>query len=149
MFIIHNMMMRIGDRLVAPLGLTSSRWLMLGAVANRAEPPTLSDLSSDALLSVQNVSRMVASMEEDGLFERFTKPGMGRATYIRLTARGRSVHEQAREQGSRFGSAFLAGLPVERIEELERDLDQLISNLERFESEICEAAVGDASEVRP
>jgi DNA-binding MarR family transcriptional regulator len=137
MFIIHNMMMRLGDRLVAPLGLTSSRWLLLGAVANRPEPPMLSDLSGDALLSLQNVSRMVACMEEDGLLERFTKPGQGRATFVRLTDRGREVHAQAREQGKRFAETFLVGFDPREIERIESDLDRLIGNLESLEHDLC------------
>lgn len=137
LFIIHNMMMRIGDRLVAHLGLTSSRWLLLGAVANRPEPPMLSDLSNDALLSLQNVSRMVASMEADGLFERFTKPGMGRATYIRLTDKGLAIHERTKAQSCRFAEAFLVGTSADDVERMETDLEHLIKNLEALEGEVC------------
>lgn len=146
LFIIHNMMMRIGDRLVAHLGLTSSRWLLLGAVANRPEPPMLSELSNDALLSLQNVSRMVACMEEDGLVERFTRPGMGRATFVRLTGRGRAIHDQAREAAKRFSQTFLAGLAPAEVDRLEGDLDRLIGNLERLERELCGAPPASASE---
>ncbi|MBL8746400.1 MAG: MarR family transcriptional regulator [Phycisphaerae bacterium] len=137
LFILHNMMMRIGDRLVAPLGLTSSRWLLLGAVANRAEAPMLSDLSNDALLSLQNISRMVACMEADGLLERFTRPGTGRATYIRLTEKGREVHEKTKVQARRFAEAFLAGTCPAEIERLESELEHLIQNLEALEREVC------------
>lgn len=135
-FIIHNMMMRIGDRLVAHLGLTSSRWLLLGAVADRCEPPMLSELSTDALLSLQNVSRMVASMEADGLLERFAKPGNNRAVYIRLTDKGRAIHERTKAQARRFAEAFLAGTSERDIERLESDLEYLIRNLESLEREL-------------
>lgn len=141
LFIIHNMMMRIGDRLVASLGLTSSRWMLLGAVANRPEPPMLSDLSDDALLSLQNVSRMVACMEEDGLLERYSKPGAGRATFVRLTPRGRDIHEATKEQARRFAAAFLAGLSESDVERTEQDLERLITNLEALEKELCTPAV--------
>lgn len=144
LFIIHNMMMRIGDRLVAHLGLTSSRWLLLGAVANRPEPPMLSELSGDALLSLQNVSRMVASMEDDGFVERFTKPGLGRATFVRLTDHGRAIHEQTKDQARRFADAFLANLSGPAVERMEEGLEQLIQNLERFEAEVCEPAIAEA-----
>jgi DNA-binding MarR family transcriptional regulator len=148
LFIIHNMMMRIGDRLVAHLGLTSSRWLMLGAVANRPEPPMLSDLSNDALLSVQNVSRMVACMEEDGLLERFTKPGTGRATYIRLTERGREVHERTKDQARLFAEGFLAGLSADDVERIESGLEKLIGNLTTLENQTGESTPPISAEVR-
>lgn len=145
LFIIHNLMMRVGDRLVAHLGLTSSRWLLLGAVAKRAEAPMLSDLSEDALLSLQNVSRMVASMESDGLLERFTKPGSGRAVFVRLTERGRLVHDQTRDAAERFASAFLAGLDAGQVGRMESDLERLIVNLEGFEKTLWDVPVAAAA----
>lgn len=138
LFIIHNLMMRTGDRLVTHLGLTSSRWLLLGAVAKRVEPPSLSELSADALLSLQNVSRMVASMEADGLLERFTKPGQGRAVYLQLTPKGREVHEATTDAGHRFVTAFLDGFKPEEVDRMELQLEQLIVNLEILEKQLCQ-----------
>jgi len=134
LFIIHNLMMRIGDRLVGDLGLTSSRWLMLGAIEQFAEAPTLSELSSNALISVQNVSRMVASMEADGLVERFTVSGRGRATFVRTTDHGRAVHSQAENAARRFTESFLAGLSEGEVDRAERLLERLVNNLEGLET---------------
>lgn len=132
-FIIHNRMMKIADRIVAHLGLTGSRWLLLGALERYEDPPTLSALSEDALLSVQNVSRMVAAMEEDGLVERFNAPGQGRATFVRMTERGVEVKRLAREQGRRFSNVMLRGMDESEVEETRRVLHLIIGNLERFE----------------
>jgi DNA-binding MarR family transcriptional regulator len=107
----------------------------------------LSDLSEDALLSLQNVSRMVACMEEDGLVERFTRPGQGRATFVRLTERGRVVHEQTKEQARRFACAFLAGLGEADVEWMESGLERLIGNLERLEREVCAAPQAEEARV--
>lgn len=145
-FILHNLMMRIGDRLVADLGLTGSRWLLLGAVADRPEPPTLTELSSDAVLSLQNVSRMVAAMEGAGLLERFAKPGRGRAMCVRLTEQGLALHEQTKRRAERFAVAFLEGLTGAEVFGLETDFERLIGNLERLESELLAAPTGAASE---
>lgn len=133
-FIIHNTTMRVGDRLTAPIGLTSSRWLMLCAIHRRADsPPRISDLSADAMLSAQNVSRMVASMEEEGLVERFTIPGAGRATYVKLTERGERVIEHCDRLGERLEGWFLARLKPEEVSLLKGKLDLLIENLSAFE----------------
>ena len=135
-FILHNLMMRVGDRLVADLDLTSSRWLLLGAVADRPEPPTMSELSNDAVLSLQNVSRMVAAMEAVGLLERVPTPGGGRAVRVRLTEKGRELHEATKERGCRFATGFLEGIGGAEVERLEIDLDRLIDNLERLETQL-------------
>lgn len=136
LFIIHNLMMRIGDRLVADLGLTSSRWLLLGAVEQFEQPPTLSELSNSALLSLQNVSRMVASMEADGLVRRITVPGCGRSTFVTLTDRGREVHQRAEDAARVFAAGFLEGFSESEIEETERRLERLLNNLEALESAV-------------
>ncbi len=125
--------MRIGDRLVSPLGLTSSRWLLLGALEKYEQPPSLSDLSQDGLLTLQNVSRMVAAMEQEGLVERFSSPGHGRSVFVRITERGCNLLEQAEEAARRFAAGFLAGMKDKQVSESERILETLICNLESFE----------------
>lgn len=142
-FIVHNQVMRVADRLVAHLGLTASRWLLLGALEHYAEPPTLSELSEDALLSVQNVSRMVASMERDGLVHRVCRQGSGRCVFVSMTDHGRAVKEEARAQARRFSAHFLDGLGADEVARTQAVFDRMIANLERFEQEL-QAGTGDA-----
>lgn len=143
LFTIHNLIMRLGDRLVADLGVTGSRWLLLGAIAEYDEPPTLSQLSDDAMLSVQNVSRMIAAMEADGLVRRSTREGDGRRTYVRLTARGVRVKDAAHERCGVLARALLRGMDRTQVKRTEMSLDRIIDNLEQFETELD--ARGDAA----
>jgi len=144
-FIIHNMAMRIGDRMTAPIGLTSSRWLMLSAIGRRPAPTTITELSQDAMLSVQNVSRMVATMESEGLVERIAaKPG-GAARLVRLTAAGEDALAATRPLGERFHEEFLSGLSPKEVASLAQVLDGLIGNLAAFEGVLDSGAV-DSSE---
>jgi DNA-binding MarR family transcriptional regulator len=139
-FIIHNTAMRIGDRLTAPLGMTGSRWLMLCAIHRHGEThPRISDLSADAMLSAQNVSRMVVSMEEEGLVDRFTIQGAGRATYVKLTPKGEKVIEQCDTLGERFDEWFLARLTEDDVALLKSKLDLLIENISAFERYLDES----------
>lgn len=128
--------MRISDRLVAPLGLTSSRWLLLGVLEKFREPPTLSELSQDGLLTLQNVSRMVAAMESEGLVERFTLPGRGRSVFVRMTQTGVETLARAEEAAKAFARGFLRGVGGAEVEEAEGLLERLIGNLEGFEKEL-------------
>lgn len=138
-FMIHNMAMRIGDRLTGPIGLTSSRWMLLCGLDKRDEPPTIAELSDDAMISVQNVSRMLLSMEDEGLVKRFSRPGSGRTLFVRLTERGEQAIEATHALGERFHEWFLAGLSESETVSLAATLDGLIGNLERFEEELEEA----------
>ncbi|MEM1164926.1 MAG: MarR family transcriptional regulator [Planctomycetota bacterium] len=132
-FILNNLMMRIGDRLVAGEGLTASRWLLLGALEQYDEPPSLTELSEDALLSLQNVSRMAASMERDGLIERFTMPGRGRSVFIRLSPAGEAMCEHNKQHCEAFTARFLRDLAPDEVRQAASLLHQLIDNLEEFE----------------
>lgn len=136
LFTVNNMMMRLGDRLTAPIGLTSSRWLLLCALGRVEEPPTVRQLSEDALLSAQNVSRMLAAMEDEGLVERRTQPGSGRSLFVHLTDQGRTALEQTRELAKVFEQFFLDGINPEEVERTECTLQSLIDNLERFETKL-------------
>lgn len=137
-FTLNNLMIRMGDRLVADLGLTGTRWMMIGALNNYDEPPTLTELSNDALLSVQNVSRMVASMEREDLVERFTLPGRGRSVFVRLTDKAKKIDEKSCRAGDCFVTRFLDGFSEEERQTLQGMVDRLIVNLARFEREIEE-----------
>ncbi len=140
-FILHNQIMRISDRLAAPLGLTSSRWLLLGALEKYDAPPTLSELSQNGLLTLQNVSRMVAALEREGFVERFTQLGRGRSVFVRILPKGLEMLEAAEAAARRFAVGFLQGMACERVDEGERLLETLIGNLESFERELNEESL--------
>ncbi len=129
-FTIRNLMMKVGDRLVAPIGLTSGRWMLLSVLSEHDEPPTMSEVGEHILMSVQNVSRMVAAMEEDGLVRRVTRPGSGRATFIEMTEHGCAVHERACQAAGAFSSRFLAGFSPAEVAALQDGLGRLINNLD-------------------
>jgi len=132
-FILNNMIMRLGDKLVGHLGLTSSRWLLISALSRFEDPPTISELSKDALLSLQNVSRMVAAMEADGFVERITRPGHGRATFVKLTALGDHVVEQTMRIGGAFSEQFHMGLSEQELDAMQGSIQKLFANLSRME----------------
>ncbi len=142
-FVLHHLIMRVGDRLSAEIGLTSSRWLLLCAIGEseaRGESPTVSALSESALLSAQAVSRMLAAMEGEGLVTRSTRPGHGRAVFVSLTGIGRAALEATESLAERFEAGMLCGLNEDEVGRIEDDLARLIENVTRFEQELhqCE-----------
>ncbi len=143
-FVLHNLMMRVADRLVADLGLTGSRWQLLGALVTYDEPPSLTQLTSDGLLTLQNVSRMVAAMEEDGLVERFQRAGGGRTVYVRITALGERIRSEACARGTRFSESFLEGMDGSEIRSMQDRLDAMIRSMERLESVLAHEAAAPA-----
>lgn len=135
-FTLNTMLMRVADKLTGQIGLTGSRWLLLSAVVWTEEAPTITELSKRCQLSVQNVSRMIGSLEGEGLVERLQMSGEGRAQRVLLTDRGREVLESTIELGQRLRDGFLAGLSHEDVSDLGERMERLVSNLKRMEQEL-------------
>lgn len=133
LFQLHHTMMRVGDQMARSVGLTSSRWMLVCGIGRCERSPTVAELSDELRISSQNIARMVASMERDGLVERFADPDGGRAARLRLTEAGERARQTTFELRDRFLGPFLEGFDVTRRARLERDLDNLIENLTRFE----------------
>jgi DNA-binding MarR family transcriptional regulator len=89
-----NALVVAGDALMAPLGLTSARWQVLGTLAHTG-PQTVSDLARRLSLSRQSVQRVVDQMAGAGLLVARPNPAHRRAPLIALTAAGAALQAQA------------------------------------------------------
>lgn len=144
-----NLLSRVGDRLSAEVGLTSSRWLMLCSISRFDDPPSVRALSEEVLLSAQNVSRMLAQMEADGLVERFNRTGSGRAMFVRLTEHGARTLERTRALADEIESWFLRGLSQEEVTRIDRDLWRLSDNLRAMECAVGSPEAGSSPDEEP
>lgn len=126
-YILCHMMMRVVDRTVEPHGLTGSRWHLLIVVRDSGEPLTITQLSERLFLSPQNVSRMIAALEEDGLVTRDTS-GPGRTVRIGLTESGAAKVDTCADLADACGRAMLGDLPDDRTKVATEVLEQMILN---------------------
>lgn len=133
--ILYHMMMRVLDRGVEPEGLTGSRWHLLIVVRDSGQALTITQLSEGLLNSPQNVSRMVASLESDGLVSRDTT-GPGRTVRVALTALGEARVASCAAVAEALGARILAGVPAETIEQTTAVLERMIRNTGDIEREI-------------
>lgn len=84
-----------GDHLTAPLGLTSARWQVLGAVADADPPRSVSELARELGVSRQGVQRIVGELVEDGTLAYAVNPRHKRAQLVVLTVNGRTLYDRA------------------------------------------------------
>ncbi len=145
-FQLHHMMMRVGDRMASPHGLTSSRWMLLCALGRSDQPRTIAEISEEALLSPQNISRMAAAMEGDGLVSRFSVPGSGRSTFVGLTEAGWQAYGLTRELAGRILGPLLTGFDETAIDRLDKDLEKLIENTRLLEQSLISQSPGQAGQ---
>ena len=95
-FRLNGRLLAAGDRLVAPLGLSSARWQVLGAVAMAPHPGPVPHLARAMGLSRQNVRRIADDLAAAGLLRFARNPHHRRAKLVLLTERGREVFAAAR-----------------------------------------------------
>jgi len=116
LFRVHSLILIAGDRLVAPLGLTSARWQILGAMtaAQRAQP--VAWLARDMGANRQNVQRIVNDLHKDGLVAFAPNPHHRRAQLVVLTDKGKRTFEAAMRLQAPWINGLSAALSVKEIE---------------------------------
>lgn len=84
-FRLNGQLLDAGDRLTAPVGLTSARWQILGAIEGEGRPLTVAQVGRRMGLSRQAVQRVVNDLEGLGFVTLETNPDHKRAKLIVLT----------------------------------------------------------------
>lgn len=97
LFRLHGVLMQWGDRLVKPLGLTSARWQMLGAIAIAGKA-----LTAPQIAAVMGVTRQGAQKQLNLLLEldcvvSTTNPAHRRSPLYKLTPSGLQLYQKADE----------------------------------------------------
>ena len=119
-----------GDRLVAPLGLTSARWQILAAIFDAERPEPVAWLARNLGANRQNVQRIVNDLERDGLVVFETNPHHRRAQLVVLTDKGRQVYDAAGRLQIPWVNGLSDGLSVKEIGTAHRVIGALRDRLE-------------------
>jgi DNA-binding MarR family transcriptional regulator len=130
-FRLNGRLLVAGDRLVAPLGLTSARWQVLGAIAMAEQPQPVAWLARSMGLTRQGVQRLVNEMTDDGLVEARPNPHHRRAHHVVLTKRGRNVYARAAGLQAPWVADLVKGLSRDEIAVALRVAETLRERLEQ------------------
>lgn len=129
-FRVNNLLLTWGDRLVAPLGLTSARWQILGAIALADRSQPVAWLARDLGANRQNVQRIVNDLAREGMVEFQPNPHHKRAQLVVLTDKGRRTYDSAVNSYYPRADTLAEGLPVKDIKTTHRVLLTLRQRLE-------------------
>lgn len=94
-FRLNGRLLAAGDRLVAPIGLTSARWQVLGAIAMAGRGAPVAHIARDMGLTRQSVQRVVDVLAAEGLVGFAANPYHRRAKLVVLTPSGRETYDAA------------------------------------------------------
>jgi DNA-binding MarR family transcriptional regulator len=125
-----SLILTSGDRLVAPLGLTSARWQVLGAIVSSERPQPVSWLARDLGANRQNVQRIINDLHKDGLVAFETNPHHRRSQLVVLTDKGRRAFDAAMELQAPWVNDLAHGLLVKDIGTVRRVVTALRMKLE-------------------
>lgn len=112
--------------------ITPQQWSVLSALASEDAPVTLVALSRRLGVTKQNMTGMIARLEQLGFAERNDDPQDLRSTRVALTRRGRAVVDKVRPAYDEWlGSVGGGALSERELQALSRSVERLIEGLEK------------------
>jgi DNA-binding MarR family transcriptional regulator len=133
LFRLNSLVLTGGDRLVAPLSLTSARWQILGAIVGAERSQPVAWIARDLGANRQNVQRIINDLHKDGLVVFEPNPHHRRAQLVVLTDKGRQVFDAAMELQTPWVNRLSEGLTVKELETVHRAITSLREKLEANE----------------
>ena len=111
--------------------VTPQQWSILATLADSEAAMTLAGLARKLMVSKQNMTGMIARLEQLGLADRHDDPNDLRSSRVQLTRRGRVLVEKFRPLYEQWRSRLGHELPEREMAALTRIVDRLISELEQ------------------
>ncbi len=116
-------------------GVTPQQWAVLSVLAESQTPMSLAGVARVMLVSKQNMTGMIARLEELGLTERGGDPNDLRSSRVQPTRRGRSVVEKLRPAYEQWLESIGHGeLSHRDLQALARNVNRLIEAIEGEEA---------------
>jgi DNA-binding MarR family transcriptional regulator len=112
--------------------ITPQQWSVLSVLAGDDAPATLVGLSRRLGVTKQNMTGMIARLEQLGLAERNNDPDDQRSWHVQLTRRGRGLVEKMRPAYEEWLESVGGGALSDReLQTLMRSVARLIEALEK------------------
>jgi DNA-binding MarR family transcriptional regulator len=115
-FRLNGALIALGDKLVAPLGLTSARWQVMGAIAEANGALPVAGLARNMGLVRQSVQRIADELAAHGLVSFVPNPHHRRAKLVQLTQRGAALFEEASARWLAVADALVADIGHDEAE---------------------------------
>jgi DNA-binding MarR family transcriptional regulator len=126
-----NVLMRRLAPVFERAGVTPQQWAVLAVLDNGNDAMTLAAISRALRVSKQNMTGMIARLEQLGLAERAGDPNDLRSSRVELTRRGRALVEKHRSAYDEWLKQIGGGVVSERdLQMLARTVDKLIDAIE-------------------
>ena len=129
-FKLGGLLVTEGDRISASLGLTSSRWKILGALARSGSSLTVSQIARNMGQTRQAVQSLVNILEAADLLELADNPNHKRSKLAVLTKKGEDIYKQMEAIQIPWVNQLVDEIKVE-------DLQVTIETLRKISNSLC------------
>ena len=133
-FQVNGRLLAAGDALTRPVGQTSARWQVLGALEEHGR--TVADIARRMGLARQSVQRTADLLEADGLVSYADNPAHQRAKLAELTPRGHAALGAITTRQVEWANRIASRLA-------ENDLERAIHTLQQVRHAIETSGVSD------
>ncbi|SRR5581483_943131 len=110
--------------------ITPQQWAVLSVLGESEGALSLAGLARKLLVSKQNMTGMVARLEQLGLAEREADPADLRSSKVQLSRRGRALVDKLRPSYDEWVRTLGKDVSQRDMQSLTRTVDRLISELE-------------------
>ena len=124
-FRLNARLLEQGDRLVQPLGLTSARWQVLGAIALAGEPQTAPQIAVSMGVTRQGVQKQLNLAVAEGLVVAHPNPRHQRSPLHALSATGQVAYDDAMALQRVWAKSLGQGLTLPELQSAKQALTAL------------------------
>ena len=110
--------------------ITPQQWTVVAALADEAAPVTLVALARRLMVTKQNMTGMIARLEQLGLADRSEDPHDLRSSRVTLTRRGRTLVDKLRPSYQEWIGSVGGTIGERDLQALTRTVEKLIGQLE-------------------
>ncbi len=129
-FRLNGALIAAGDRMTAPLGLTSARWQVMGAISLAGSPQTVARIARAMGLTRQSVQRVVDELAKDGVVAFADNPDDRRARLVSLTPHGAALYARIMAEWNALAARLAAGRDAAEWQAAVAALDAVRAGLE-------------------
>lgn len=109
--------------------VTPQQWAILSVLGQSSDPMSLAALARSMMVSKQNMTGMMARLEQLGFAERAGDPEDLRSSRVVLTRRGRATIEKLRPAYEQWRRALLGDVSDRDLAAVANTIEQLIAKL--------------------
>jgi DNA-binding MarR family transcriptional regulator len=129
-FRLNGELLQWGDQRVAPLGLTSARWQMLGAIALAGTSLTAPQVGEAMGVTRQGAQKQLNLLLEQGLVEAHSNPAHRRSPLYALTRQGLALYRKAEATWTAQAAELAALIPAAQSSTATQTLESMLCALQ-------------------